>query len=280
MNAEQESQFAASYTQKLYVKYCQEKHDLQGDQIAQWPQWLARQVYEAEARTEVLKNGFRHQVEALEVLQEMTGSQNDRNPWLGITAAVGQLQLRVDSLRTQLEEANAVQQGMTEAILGAGVREAKMNAEIRAYDQVVYSLNTVITDLTNNGISLMLNIYDAINYDREKNKIGKSVYHLPANVTEEMKRFVQKLHNAMDHETVEEEEYKEDTYALNHTRETLHKVNESLIGIEAKAEKLQDENAILRAACGRTIEYFQTSGFDDADAEAVKVLRDALKGGK
>jgi len=247
MNAEQESQFAASYTQKLYVKYCQEKHDLQGDQIAQWPQWLARQVYEAEARTEVLKNGFRHQVEALEVLREMTGSQNDRNPWLGITAAVGQLQLRVDSLRTQLEEANAVQQGMTEAILGAGVREAEHNAtlattretlrkvnaalikseadkeklhdtitraalneanlknEICAYRQVVTSLNSVISDLTIRGRTLMGHIYDAITYDLEEKRGGKPLYQLPVDVTEEMKRYTQRLHDAVDHEAEESE---------------------------------------------------------------------------
>lgn len=36
----------------------------------------------------------------------------------------------------------------------------------------------------------------------------------------------------------------------------------------------------MEAAIRRTIEYFETSGFDDADAEAVKVLRDAIEATK
>jgi len=55
---------------------------------------LVEQINERETKIKTLRNGFRWQVQALEILQEMLDSYNVENPWLGITAAIALLQMK------------------------------------------------------------------------------------------------------------------------------------------------------------------------------------------
>jgi chromosome segregation ATPase len=224
-----------NYTQKLYNNYVLDKKTLVPDQSSiEFIEWLADKVYDNEVRIEVLRNGFRHQVEALETLQEMTGSQNDRNPWLGITASVAQLQIRIDDLTKEIEKSRDTQQGMIETISNARAREAehdanftatretlrKVNialieseadkeklhdtimehsAEKRAYEQVVTSLNAWIDETVKYGLFLIGHINDATKYDNEPH-----VCHLSDEIEGEIHKFTQQLHSGMDHEIDED----------------------------------------------------------------------------
>ncbi len=67
-----------------------------------------RRVAEAERELIVARacsNG--KALDALQTLMEMTGSFNDQNPWLGVTAAVALLQLNGDAAVRRLAEAEA-----------------------------------------------------------------------------------------------------------------------------------------------------------------------------
>lgn len=65
------------------------------------------ELKKAEAKIELLRAGFRHQVNALETLQEMTGSHNEKNPWLGITTAIALDQNKGERIQKELDRLTA-----------------------------------------------------------------------------------------------------------------------------------------------------------------------------
>lgn len=70
-------------------------------------EWMQEYIEFAEdaRKLQILRAGFKWQVEALETLQEMLNSQNDENPWLGITAALALKLTELDRVTTERDKA-------------------------------------------------------------------------------------------------------------------------------------------------------------------------------
>lgn len=65
--------------------------------------WIMEFIEFAEdaRKLQILRAGFRWQVEALETLQKMLNSQNDENPWLGVVAALALKTNELDRISTE-----------------------------------------------------------------------------------------------------------------------------------------------------------------------------------
>jgi hypothetical protein len=61
-------------------------------------------------------NALNHVSDALSTLQEMTGSHNPNNPWLGIVSALALAQMDGDALRTRLATLTAAAEGARVAL--------------------------------------------------------------------------------------------------------------------------------------------------------------------
>jgi len=68
---------------------------------------VAIEYYEKRIEGIAARNNSDFAIEALKTLQEMTGSYNAENPWLGITASVALLMNRLEKAEAELAEAKS-----------------------------------------------------------------------------------------------------------------------------------------------------------------------------